>query len=68
MTWMPVDPENLATAVTPTRVDPEHAGYLRAASTFLGQGDLDRIEQRGEDIGRSVTHFTPAPGFKKLST
>ena len=48
-------------------IDPDRVAYLREVGKFLGQGDRDRIEQRGEDIGRSVTHFTPAPGFEKLS-
>ena len=55
------------TAATLMGIDPDRVAYLREAGKFLGQGDLDRIEQRGEDVGRSVTHFTPAPGFEKLS-
>ena len=34
---------------------------------IVGMGDLERIEQRGEDVGRNVTHFKPAPRFEKLS-
>lgn len=67
MTWMAVDPENLATAVTLMGVDPGRVAYLREAGKFLGQADLDRIEQRGDDVERSAVHFTPAPGFERLS-
>ena len=55
------------TAATLMGIDPDRVAYLREAGRFLGQGDLDRIEQRGEDPGRNVTHFKPAPGFEKLS-
>ena len=55
------------TAATLMGIDPERVAYLKEAGRFLGQADLDRIEQRGEDVGRSVTHFTPAPGFERLS-
>ena len=56
-----------ATAASLMGIDPERVGYLREAGKFLGQTDLDRVEQRGEDVGRNVTHFTPAPGFERLS-
>jgi uncharacterized protein (DUF362 family) len=55
------------TAATLMGIDPDRVPYLREAGTFLGQGDLDRIEQRGEDIARNVTRFAPAPGFERLS-
>ena len=55
------------TAATVMGIDPDRVAYLREAGKFLGQGDLDHIEQRGEDPGRSVTRFTPAPGFERLS-
>jgi uncharacterized protein (DUF362 family) len=42
--------------------DPSRIGYLREAARFLGQGDLDRIEQRGEDPSSYARSFTPAPG------
>ena len=48
-------------------IDPDRVSYLRKAGQFLGQADLDRIEQRGEDVERSAVHFTPAPGFERLS-
>jgi uncharacterized protein (DUF362 family) len=48
-------------------IDPDRVHYLREAGKFLGQADPDRIEQRGEDPGRNVTHFAPAPRFEKLS-
>lgn len=55
------------TAATLMGIDPDRVSYLREAGKFLGQRDLDRIEQRGEDVGRNVTPFKPAPGFEKLS-
>ena len=55
------------TAATLMGIDPDRVPYLREAGRFLGLRDLDRIEQRGEDVDRSVTSFVPAPGFEKLS-
>ena len=56
------------TAATLMGIDPDRVPYLREAGKFLGKGDLDRIEQRGEDIARNTTRFAPAPGFERLST
>lgn len=55
------------TAATLMGIDPGRVAYLREAGRFLGQGDPDRIEQRGEDVGHNVTHFEPAPRFERLS-
>ena len=55
------------TAATLMGIDPERVHYLKEAGKFLGQGDLERIDQRGEDPFRHVTHFEPAPRFEKLS-
>lgn len=55
------------TAATLMGIDAHRVQYLREAGKFLGQSDLDHIEQRGEDIERSVTRFEPAPRFEKLS-
>jgi uncharacterized protein (DUF362 family) len=59
----------VATDVTAVRLmglDPERVPYLMEASRFLGQGDPDRIEQRGEDPARLVTPFAVPPGFRGL--
>ena len=42
--------------------DPARIPYLHEAGRFLGQGDLDRIVQRGEDPAGHITLFQPAPG------
>jgi len=55
------------TAATLMGIDPGRVDYLNEAGRFLGQADLEQIEQRGEDPGRSTMRFTPAPGFEKLS-
>ena len=55
------------TAATLMGLDPDKVTYLQQAGQFLGQADLDKIEQRGEHLSRSTTHFKPAPGFEKLS-
>ena len=54
------------TATTLMGLDPGKVGYLREAGRFLGQADLDRIEQRGEDVERHAVPFAPAPGFERL--
>jgi uncharacterized protein (DUF362 family) len=41
--------------------DPDRIGYLAEAGRFLGQGDRDRITQRGEDPGRFARAFAPPP-------
>jgi uncharacterized protein (DUF362 family) len=43
-------------------MDPRQIPYLREAARFLGQGDPDRIENRGEDPAAHVMPFVPAPG------
>ncbi len=48
-------------------MDPEQVGYLMEAGRFLGQARSEEIEQRGEDPGRLVTSFAPAPRFEYLS-
>jgi uncharacterized protein (DUF362 family) len=55
------------TAATLMGIDAHRVDYLREAGKFLGQADLERIEQRGEEIAASVTPFAPAPGFEHLS-
>jgi uncharacterized protein (DUF362 family) len=64
-----VSPDPVAadvTAATLMGVEPHRVEYLREAGKFLGQADLDRIDQRGEDPERHVTAFEPAPGFDRL--
>jgi uncharacterized protein (DUF362 family) len=41
--------------------DPARILYLAEAGRFLGQGDPERIEQRGEDPERHRHTFTPPP-------
>jgi uncharacterized protein (DUF362 family) len=41
--------------------DPMGIAYLAEAARFLGQGDRDRIEQRGEDPDPLVRAFAPPP-------
>ena len=53
--------------IAATIVAMERVHYLKEAGKFLGQGDLERIDQRGEDPGRSAMRFEPAPGFERLS-
>ncbi len=43
-------------------MDPARIPYLREAGRFLGQGDLDRIVQVGEDPSTLTMQFAPAPG------
>ena len=47
-------------------MDPTRIPYLREAARFLGVGDLEHIEQRGEDPARHGTTFEPAPGVEGL--
>jgi uncharacterized protein (DUF362 family) len=47
-------------------MDPEKVGYLREAGRFLGQGRSELIEQRGEDPGKLITRFAPAPSFESI--
>ena len=51
-------------AVTATMMgfDPGEIGYLAEAGRFLGQLELDRIEQRGEPFERFAHPFEPPPG------
>ena len=56
------------TAATLMGLDPDKVAYLQQAGQFLGQADLERIEQRGEHLEpEHETRFKPAPGFEKLS-
>jgi len=55
------------TAATLMGIDADRVHYLHEAGKFLGQADLEKIEQRGEDPERNVTRFEPAPRFEKLS-
>jgi uncharacterized protein (DUF362 family) len=48
--------------------DPSRIAYIAEAGRFLGQADLDRIVQHGEDVVGSVTPFAPAPGFDGVAT
>jgi uncharacterized protein (DUF362 family) len=48
--------------------DPTRIPYLHEAARFLGQGDLDRIIQRGEDPASHAIAFQPAPGQDTSAT
>ena len=52
-----------ATTATVMGFDPRRVPYITEAGRFLGQADLDRIAQRGEDVVGAVSPFAPAPGF-----
>jgi len=55
-----------ATAAYLMGVDPTRVTYLADAARFLGQGDLGKITQVGEDPTRSVTDFKLRPEFEGL--
>jgi uncharacterized protein (DUF362 family) len=48
--------------------DPTRIAYLHEAARFLGQGDLDRIIQRGEHPSSHSIAFQPAPGQQGSAT
>ncbi len=59
----------VATDVTAARimgVDPERVAYLAEAGRFLGQGDPEYVEQRGEDPSTLAKRLDPAPGFDQI--
>ena len=56
-----------ATAARLMGIDGEKVGYLRDAGRFLGQGRLERIEQRGEDLERSARPFALLDQFRHLA-
>jgi uncharacterized protein (DUF362 family) len=47
-------------------VDPEKVPHLMEAGRFLGQSDLERIVDVGEDHSRFITPLEPAPGFANI--
>ena len=47
-------------------LDPRMMGYLRTASTFLGNSDLTRITQRGEPVERYATTFDLVESLRGL--
>jgi uncharacterized protein (DUF362 family) len=49
-------------------MDPVKIPYLNEAARFLGEGDPDHIEQRGEDPAAYTTSFAPAPGATFAAT
>ena len=62
----PVATDTVATGMM--GFDPAHIAYLHEAARFLGQGDLERIVQRGEDPAAYARPFVPAPGTEGLSS
>ncbi len=59
----------VATDATAARImgfDPSRMAYLHEAARFLGQGDLERIRQVGEDPERSTSDFEVLPAFEAL--
>jgi uncharacterized protein (DUF362 family) len=59
----------VATDVVSARVmgfDPEKIGYLAEAGRFLGQADMDRIREEGEDVGAVTTDFATLPQFDPM--
>jgi uncharacterized protein (DUF362 family) len=55
-----------ATAARLMGMDPDRIGYLSQAARFLGQGDLERIRQVGEDPERDAMDFAVLPPFEGL--
>jgi len=55
-----------ATSALLMGLDPRGIAYLRDAGRFLGQADLERIEQVGEDPERWMTPFEVMPAFEHL--
>jgi uncharacterized protein (DUF362 family) len=51
------------TAATLMGFDPEKIDYLREAGRFLGQGDLAKIHQTGEDPRGDIRDFQVLPPF-----
>jgi uncharacterized protein (DUF362 family) len=49
-------------------IDPGEVAYLSEAARFLGQGDPERIQVRGEDPSQLETSLEPAPGFEGAAT
>jgi uncharacterized protein (DUF362 family) len=59
----------VATDVVSARVmgfDPEKISYLAEAGRFLGQGDMDRIREEGEDVDAVTTDFATLPQFSSM--
>jgi Uncharacterized conserved protein len=59
----------VATDVIGARVmgfDPEKVAYLAEASRFLGQGDMERIRNEGEDVDAVTTDFAVLPQFASM--
>jgi uncharacterized protein (DUF362 family) len=59
----------VATDTTAARVmglEPTRIAYLAEAARFLGQGDLERIRQVGEDPERVATSFDVMPPFEGM--
>ena len=55
-----------ATAARLMGFEPMRIGYLSQAARFLGQGDLERIRQVGEDPERDAVSFEVLPAFEGL--
>lgn len=55
-----------ATAARLMGLDPTRIPYLAEAARFLGQGDLERIRQVGEDVERLAVSFDVLPAFEGL--
>ncbi len=55
-----------ATTATLMGFDPRGVAHIAEAGRYLGQADMARIEQHGEDVASSVNPFAPAPGFDGL--
>ena len=55
-----------ATAARLMDLDPGRIWYLSQAARFLGQGDLERIRQVGEDPERDAVDFEVLPPFERL--
>jgi uncharacterized protein (DUF362 family) len=55
-----------ATCARVIGLDPGKIDYLRAASRFLGVAHIDRIEQRGEPLGRYASEFDIVDALKHL--
>lgn len=55
-----------STAALSMRLDPDAIEHIHEAGRFLGQADLERVHQVGEDPEAHATPFAVIPGFEHL--
>jgi uncharacterized protein (DUF362 family) len=55
-----------ATCARLMRIDPARVGYLAEAARFLGNAEIDRIEQRGDRIDAHAQDFRVLDQFRAM--